>query len=97
MRTKTIQIPLYYERLRIVVTKKLDKPEYAAYVEFKRRGPVLHITPKATAGIIAHEAVHIVNYVFKQADIQLDIENDEPYAYLLGWVVEQITKAVHAP
>lgn len=37
---------------------------------------------------IAHEAVHITNMVFDNSCIELDIVNDEPYAYFLEWVVQ---------
>lgn len=43
--------------------------------------------------LIAHEVVHLVNWIFKDACISLDIINDEPQAYLTGWVTEQIYKA----
>lgn len=43
-------------------------------------------------GSIPHEALHVVNYIFKRAGIELDLDNDEPQAYLLGWIVDQIYK-----
>lgn len=91
---KTITIPLYFERLKIVVVDKLDKPDYAAYVSLQKNLVVLHLTPLASAGVVAHEAVHIVNHIFQQCDIMLDIHNDEPQAYLTGWVVDQITNVL---
>lgn len=42
---------------------------------------------------IAHEALHIVNWIFKDRYIELDLINDEPGAYLLGWVIDQVYKA----
>lgn len=42
---------------------------------------------------VAHEAVHIVNMVFKHAGIKYDPANDEPQAYLTGWIVGEIHKA----
>lgn len=92
MKSKTIRIPLYFERLKIVVTDTLEKPEYESYVLFQKKGLVLHIKPNASAGVIAHEAVHIANHVFKQCGIIPDLDNDEPQAYLIGWLVNQITK-----
>ena len=41
---------------------------------------------------IAHEADHIVSFIFKRVGIKLDLDNDEPHAYLLGYIVEQIYK-----
>jgi len=94
MRSTTIKIPLYFEKLTIKVVDELDKPEYAAYVSFFPDRMVLNITPDATPGVIAHEAVHIANYVFKQCCILPDLDNDEPQAYLIGWIVEQIAGVI---
>lgn len=41
-------------------------------------------------GIIAHEAKHLVNYIFIDLGIELSLYNDEPEAYLLTWVVNAI-------
>ena len=42
--------------------------------------------------LIAHESVHLVNHLFEDWGIKLDLDNDEPQAYLTGWFVEQIDK-----
>jgi hypothetical protein len=49
---------------------------------------------KASAAIIAHETTHLVNMIFEDRHIKLDIKNDEPQAYLTGWVSGQIHKAL---
>lgn len=43
-----------------------------------------------TPGIIAHEAKHLVNNIFIEIHHELDRYNDEPEAYLLGWIVNRI-------
>ena len=48
--------------------------------------------PKVSATIIAHETVHLVNMIFDDRHMQLDIKNDEAQAYLTGWVTDQIYK-----
>ena len=48
-----------------------------------------------TADKIAHEAVHLVNRVFKDVGIELDLENDEAQAYFTGWVVKQLTEFIY--
>lgn len=45
------------------------------------------------AEIAAHEAVHIVNKTYEHAGAKLDTKNDEPQAYMTGWVVSEIYKA----
>lgn len=44
----------------------------------------------ASPGVVAHEAAHVVNMIFDDHLIKLDINNDEPQCYLLEWVVNQI-------
>ena len=43
-----------------------------------------------TPGIIAHESKHLVNNIFIEISHDLDRHNDEPEAYLLGWIVDRI-------
>lgn len=42
--------------------------------------------------VIAHEVVHLVNRIFLDRGVRLDPVNDEPQAYLTGYLVEQIEK-----
>ena len=54
---------------------------------------VLYVLEKPrypTPGVIAHEAKHVVNNIFINIGHELDRYNDEPEAYLLGWVVNRI-------
>lgn len=54
----------------------------------------IFVKPKATPSIIAHETVHLVNQLFIDSHIHLDIHNDEHQAYITGWFVRQIHKAL---
>lgn len=40
-------------------------------------------------GTVAHECNHIVNWIFKDRGI-VNINNDEPASYLLGWMVNKV-------
>lgn len=42
---------------------------------------------------ICHEVVHIKNRINDHAGIEHDPDNDEPEAYLSGWIAEQIENA----
>ena len=42
---------------------------------------------------ISHEALHATNTIFKNKGIRLDMDNDEPQAYFLGWLVKEVYKA----
>jgi len=41
-------------------------------------------------GTIAHEVHHIVNNICRDCGMPHETENDEPFAYLSGWITEQI-------
>ena len=64
-----------------------DKEGYANYYIF--------IKPDVSEKLVAHEAVHISNYIFRDKGIELDLNNDEPYAYLIGWIVGIIHKELN--
>lgn len=44
-------------------------------------------------GTVAHEVTHVKNMVYKHAGIKHDPTNDEPEAYLVGWLTNEIHKA----
>lgn len=43
-----------------------------------------------TAVNITHEAVHAAGWIFQYIEARYDIENDEPFAYLCGWIAKCI-------
>ena len=43
-----------------------------------------------THGVIAHEAYHITSFIAEEHGVMWDPENDEPLAYLINWIVDQI-------
>lgn len=43
---------------------------------------------------IAHEVVHLVNLIYLDHGIELDRVNDEPQAYLTGFLFEKIEKFI---
>ena len=53
-----------------------------------------HYVEHITDSIIAHEAVHASNTLFSHIGINLSTENDEPQAFLVGFIVEEINKAL---
>lgn len=102
-------IPMYFGKLVIVQDKDgkriakeygiddVEKMAGCCFREEKKSGRtnyVMTIFGKTTPSIIAHEAVHVVNQIFMDRYIKLDLYNDEPQAYLLGWVVEQCHKTL---
>lgn len=62
-------------------------------IEYKGKTFVVFLTDKKgypTAGIIAHEAKHLVNKIFISIEHPLCRYQDEPECYLLGWIVNRI-------
>jgi len=55
-------------------------------------GMVLNFRDRSnmTHGAIAHEASHLASYIASSRGIVADFENDEPVAYLVSWIVDQI-------
>ena len=49
-----------------------------------------------SAGTIAHECYHAANYIYRLIGANADLENDEPFAYLLGHLVEECTTIVYS-
>lgn len=105
MTEKKIKIPLYFSNLTVIQTnnfKKLEKKFDIDYyqdgysaITLKRNGNVIVAFKKKTnASIIAHESVHICNHIFKNVGIQPCLDNDEAFAYLLGWIVKKIHKTI---
>jgi hypothetical protein len=67
----------------------LTQPEWPYDQCFTLFFPEKNVGPNT----IAHEAMHVVSRVLTVAGIPLDTKdaNDEPYAYLLGSLVEKLT------
>ena len=45
---------------------------------------------KMTVGVMAHEAVHIADFIFANCGIIHDLNNDEPLAYLVEWITDEL-------
>jgi len=104
MKSKTVKIPIYFETMILIKTddfKKVNKI-YKTKAKNKLYDAVVFETIKtghhviaikiADWSVIAHETVHLVNSIFLKCGIQLDRVNDEPQAYLTGWIVNEIDK-----
>jgi len=47
-----------------------------------------------TFNTIAHEVFHAANYIFESIGAKPDTQNDEPQAYLVGWIAGEVHKAL---
>jgi len=51
------------------------------------------LKPKAPASVLAHEAVHLANYVWLSMGMdKASCLDDEPFTYLVEWIVERMTQ-----
>lgn len=105
MKSKTIDIPIYRCELTMILGKDLayveKKYKTASLENFgavtlkdesKYRNYVVAFTDAKHLSNIAHEIVHIINYIFLDCGIELDRVNDENQAYLTGWLFDEIYK-----
>lgn len=105
---KIITIPIYYGKLVLFqlddlkdIPKEFD-PEFDTHgyngltwthdSETGFRYFCMAFEMNTTQKIIAHESYHCLNNIFEHRGIQHDLRNDEPAAYLLGWIVERCHK-----
>lgn len=106
---KKLQIPLYFGELSIIQLNKLTTlekkyklhslhgMEACSFRNHKKNGfsrYVIAFERNCTPKMIAHEALHLVALIYEDRGIQLEIENDEPQCYLIGWIVGECHQAL---
>ena len=103
MRTKVIDIPIYVCKLTVIVAKDIsliakkyklteDVTNFGAFT-FKDKTKYRHYVMVLEDGWrsnVVHELVHVVNHIYLDCAMKLDRHNDEPQAYLMGWLFEEI-------
>ena len=104
MTEKIIKIPLYHGEIVLKLVNKLSEvnEEFNTNFNLSHQAAVFdNLTEKGilqyvivfdkttTNKVIAHECVHLLNRIFIDRNIKLDVVNDEPQAYLMGWLFEQ--------
>lgn len=102
MKIKTIKIPIYQCNLTMVLDKDLSYIEKkyktmplsdygAVTMRIPNKFSEYIVAFEYTDGaIIAHEIVHLKNLIYQDKGIELDRYNDEPEAYLIGWLFKEI-------
>lgn len=104
MQKINITVPLYKQKITVIVTENLNKALkkekipfnfdanlYGALTYTENTDSIyLFVGKDIDVSLIAHEAVHIVNEIFKRVRIVPDLDSDEPQAYLMGWLVGEL-------
>lgn len=60
---------------------------------FSPAGDVIWLPPDAGAGTIAHECTHAALNIFRRRGVAVDLDNQEPTTYLIGYLVHAVTEA----
>lgn len=110
MKKIEINIPIYYDKLVVVYCSKGLKKAFKKYklqgnhklvdaLVFRKhtksaRTKYYALFTSLNKAVIAHETVHLVNHIFEDRYIELDSNNDEPQAYLTGWIFYNVYKAL---
>lgn len=103
MKKTTIDIPIYCCKLTIILDKDLSYVEkryktkslsdFGAVTlkdEDRYRHYVVGFTDPTHLSNISHEIVHLKNQIYVDSAMEVDRYNDEPEAYLTGWLFDQI-------
>ena len=99
MKSSIINIPIYECTLELILDvdlKHIEK-EYGTdsldgFGAITMQHPVIKknyivaFTDKEHLSNIVHESVHVKNYLFLDCAMENDRVNDEPEAYLMGWL-----------
>jgi len=118
MFVRTIEIPVYYIDLVVVIHRDFNEVDRKFKLELKERwapedpndsDAITHQHPinlneiyvifsPEYLGINAfsHELMHVIGYICSVRGITPDCENDEPLAYLQGYISEELAKIVVA-
>lgn len=102
---KKFKIPIYFQNLTIIQTDDFESIHkfynlkgycggYDAVTIDAGDDIVVVFNSKVDASIIAHESTHICTYTFQKIGAEIDVNNDEFLAYLMGWVVGKIHKTI---
>lgn len=108
MFVKTIELPIYYAEVVVIIDNwveankkfklELKEGEFnsdAITIVDEDRTKEVYILFKSdglTIGNLCHELVHLINAICISREIELDRNNDEPIAYLSGYLAEEIYK-----
>lgn len=100
---KRIKIPYYSGEILVFIVEdkitlnsySLDKKELDGYTYRDGSFYVMVLHKKSLTSTIVHESIHIVNFIFKDRGVKLDINNDEHQAYFTTWVFEECEKVLN--
>ena len=102
-------IPIYDAKVTVVITDEFEKEVLEAgyqkdvtgsggitlhYPDAPSNFTIVMHTDCTSPGNIAHEAYHLCGKIMDCVDIKYDINNDEPMAYLIGFIVDGLHQII---
>ena len=105
MITRTLDIPIYRGEIIIHWDKDLSyvQEKYgtvpldnfgAVSLKLDHQKYMVAFEGDLDLGLIAHEVVHLVNFLFTDTGVVLDTQNDEAQAYLTAWIFDTIYETI---
>lgn len=102
---RTIHIPIYDFNVEVTVFDNIEEaqkeyPDYmtngilACTLEYIGCSKCKLIIPCDSYSDVVHELEHVKNLVWKAKGYRPQEGNDEPDAYLLGWLFKQVDKII---
>lgn len=107
MKSKKIKIPIYDSILIVLLVEDMGelRKKYSFHPDdmlesynalyFNHKGTHHLAFEEVDVGLIAHESLHAVGKVLDERGILYEPYNDEPFCYLLGWVVDKVTEILN--
>ena len=106
LKKKKLKVPIYsFAEITVFICKDMeqfkkdnnitDAQPYDALFLYKPEDPgyyAIALTEDASHGVIAHECFHAVCGILKTAGSNLSYDSEEPYAYFLTWLVDEVYK-----
>jgi hypothetical protein len=102
LKTKSFKIPIYFGVVTVVQTSNKEDIKKRFKIDCYDNNPCVYsrgshyftvIFPESNQidiNAISHECTHLANFRMNKIGYKFDYENDEPYAYLLGYLVEKV-------
>lgn len=67
--------------------------EANGFCAYSKAGDMIWLPPNASYGVIAHECAHAALNICHRRGISIDTGNQEPFTYLIGFLVNRVTDA----
>lgn len=103
MKKYKIELPIYYGKITVYIDNEIELigekigVDISEHVECfcYRKEPhnyIIGLKENIFYYNIVHEVVHLVNFIYEDHHIKLSKSNDEPQAYLTGYLFDEIFK-----